>query len=88
MLDGVFSVFDSKAAAFLPPFVCRNAGVALRSFESAANDSGHDFHRYAADYTLFQIGVWDAENGSVVMSEAKVSLGVAVQFIRSSNGGV
>lgn len=77
----VFSVFDSKAMAFLPLFCCRNAGVALRSFEQACKDSSHDFNKYAADYTLFHIGSFDEDSGTLIPLQANVSLGCAVQFL-------
>lgn len=80
----VFSVYDSKAKAFLQPFFCVNAAVAVRSFESAVNDQRHDFHRYAGDYTLFEIGEFHESEGRLVGLEAKVSLGVAVEFLKET----
>ena len=77
----VFSVFDSKAKAFLQPFFCVNAGVAVRSFSQAAQDKQGDFHRFASDFTLFEIGSWDETQGSLKSHESKVSLGVASQFL-------
>lgn len=61
----MFSVRDSKAAAFLPPFFAPTVGVATRMFASAARDASHDFHRYAEDYTLFQVGEFDEQTGKV-----------------------
>lgn len=77
----VFSVFDSKAEAYLQPFFSHNRAVALRSFMSAVSDERHDFHRYAGDYTLFEIGCWDDHRGVIDMYDAHISLGVASQFI-------
>lgn len=77
----VFSIYDSKADAFLTPMFFRNRGVALRSFMSAVQDEGSDFHRYASDYTLFEIGTWDDDKGVFCLFEAKVNLGLAVQFL-------
>jgi len=77
----VFSVFDSKVGAFLTPFFSRNRATALRSFTSAVQDSSTDFHRYAGDYTLFEIGEWEPEKGEWKQHEAKVNLGLASQFL-------
>jgi len=77
----VFSVFDSKVGAFLTPFFSRNRATALRSFTSAVQDTSTDFYRYAGDYTLFEIGEWDAEKGVFSQHEAKVNLGLASQFL-------
>lgn len=84
MISNVFAVYDSKAAAYLPPFFCRNAGVALRSFEAAAKDASHDFNKYAADYTLFHIGSFDEVNGVLIPLGANVNLGCAIQFCSSN----
>lgn len=76
----VFSVYDSKAEAFLQPFFCVNRGVAVRNFQAAAQDERHDFHRHAADFTLFRLGTWDQVTGEFEMAEVKESLGTAIQF--------
>lgn len=77
----VFSVFDSKAEAFLLPFFVPNRAMALRSFTSAVQDESTDFHRYAGDYTLFELGEWDASAGEFAMHEAKINLGLASQYL-------
>ncbi len=79
----VFSIFDSKADAYLLPFFSRNRGVALRQFMSAVQDESSDFHRYAGDYTLFEIGTWDDSEGVLTEHGAKVNLGVAIQFLNA-----
>ncbi len=77
----IFCVFDSKAEAFLQPFFSVNRAVALRSFTQACQDSQSDFHRFAGDYTLFEIGEWSAVGGELVQYEAKVNLGLASQYL-------
>ncbi len=77
----VFAVFDSKVGAFLLPFFSPNRAVALRSFGSACEDASSDFHRYAGDYTLFEIGEWQPEDGKFSPHEAKLNLGLASQFL-------
>ncbi len=77
----IFCVFDSKAEAFLQPFFSVNRAVALRSFAQACQDSQSDFHRFAGDYSLFEIGDWSPQKGEIVMYEAKVNLGLASQYL-------
>ncbi len=77
----VFSIYDSKADGFLQPFFAENTAVAIRSFTRAANDQASDFHRYAGDYTLFEIGEWNRTRGDWLQYEAKVNLGLAEQYI-------
>lgn len=63
MLLKIFSVHDSKAAAFLPPFFMTTEGQATRAFANALMDSTHQFGMNPADYTLYSVGVWDDETG-------------------------
>jgi len=77
----VFSVYDSKAEAYLPPFVSQNRAVAIRSFTAAAQDSTHNFCRHAADYTLFEIAEFDDVAGQLTPLKAHVNLGCALMFV-------
>lgn len=61
----IFSVYDDKAEAFLPPFFAMTQGVALRTFHQAATDENHQFCKHAADYTLFEIGQFDENTGTI-----------------------
>lgn len=81
MILKIFSVFDSKACAFLQPFFSLNVATALREFASAAQDSGHAFHRHSGDYELFLLGEWDQYEGVIKMHDQKQSLGLASMFL-------
>lgn len=78
-MQKVMSVFDSKVEGYLPPQVFVTVAVAVRSFKFAANSEGNDFSRFAADYTLFEIGEWDDQAGTMQMHEAKVNHGTALE---------
>lgn len=80
MLIKAFSVFDSKAEAYLQPFFATTVGMAMRSFGDAVKDEGHQFHKHAADYTLFQIGGFDDDKG-VLSSVTHVNLGCALEYL-------
>lgn len=58
-----YSIYDSKAEAFLPPFLAANIATAKRLVLQAAVDPTHQFHQFAADYTLFEVGEWDENEG-------------------------
>lgn len=75
----VFSVFDSKAVAFIQPFFSVNSAVAIRDFSRAARDPSTGFFQHPADFTLFELGEWDPSSGSLVMGD-KVALGSALEF--------
>lgn len=81
----IFTIFDSKAEAFLPPFTSRTNATAIRNFTAAANTEDHDFHTHAADYTLFQIGTFDEIRGLVIpRGNGSENLGTALQFLQQS----
>lgn len=77
----VYAIYDSKAEAHLQPFFCMTNGIALRSFQAAAQDSAHDFHRFSADYTLFQLGDWEPKSGHFNLLERPINLGNASEFL-------
>lgn len=79
----IFSVYDSKAEAFLPPFFAPTTAVGIRNFEGAANDSGHQFFRFAADYTLFELGSWDERSCKFDLADSHTNLGTALTFQRN-----
>ena len=63
---GMYSVFDSKAEQFTPPFSAGNDALAVRVFSGACSEPTHDFHRHAEDFTLFKVGEFDQEKGVIV----------------------
>jgi len=90
-MQNIYSVYDSKAEAFLQPFFATADGVAIRMFQQAANDSEHDFSKWAEDYTLFNLGKWDPKNGTLFSAEVNNSLGTAMLFktaIAASSNGI
>lgn len=78
----VFTVHDSKASAYLPPFYMRNSGEAIRAFETTAKDPSTQFNKYPKDFTLFEIGSWDEENGQITMLQHPKLLINAAEFIQ------
>lgn len=80
MIYKVFSVYDSKANAYLQPIFSPNAGDVERAIRDHANDPKHNFYKYAEDFTLFMIGTFDVVKGEFVTLPAKVSLGNCLEF--------
>lgn len=61
----LFSVFDSKASQYLPPFASQNQSTAIRQFSTAVMREGHDFRVHAEDYTLWHVGTFDSEKAKI-----------------------
>lgn len=81
----IFSIFDSKAKAFLPPFFLPEPEVAIRTFTNAANDKKHAFGANPADYTLFLLGEFDDDTAKIVTKATPRNLGIAQQFVVPSD---
>lgn len=82
----VFSVFDSKAQAFLSPIFCVTRGVAIRNFKAAVCSSGHDFQRFAEDYTLFELGSFDDASAKFDMLSTPESVVLAATLVEATEG--
>lgn len=65
MLQQLFSVLDSKANNYLPPFASLNEATASRQFSSAVQQEGHEFNQHAEDFTLWLLGEFDTESASL-----------------------
>lgn len=76
----VFSVYDSKAEAYLPPFILPKIAQAKRIFEQCVNSPEHQFGAAPADYTLFRLGNFDDANGQFLLARATESLGNGVEY--------
>ncbi len=80
MILKIFTVYDSKAEAYLQPFFMPSAGVAMRAFGDLVNDMATQFYKHSADYTLFEIGSFDDQNAELSHLEAFINLGVGLEF--------
>lgn len=83
MITKMFSVFDSKAGNFSPPFFMVNVGAALRAFVDIANDRDTAIARHPEDYSLFLIGEFDDLTGEVKMQQHE-NLGNAASYKKPS----
>ena len=75
-----FSIYDSKAEAYLPPIYAPTLGLALRMFEYAANNADTNISKFAADYTLFETGTWNDQTALTTNCKAHISHGTALEF--------
>lgn len=80
MLLHMFTVFDVKAKAYLPPFFMPQVGQAVRSFGDAVSDETHAFHKHPEDYTLFIVGSFDDASGVVKVEGALQVVARAIEL--------
>lgn len=72
----VFSIFDSKANAFMQPFFCANVAVAKRMCARSVMNQESDFWYFKEDYSLFELGSWDPDLGKFDLLSAPENLGL------------
>ena len=77
----IFAVYDSKAGAFHTPMFMQTTPMAIRAFKAAAMDQGHEFHKFAEDFSLFELGDYDPLKAEFLTYEAPQNLGLAASFI-------
>lgn len=63
----IFAVYDSKLEAYLAPFTCPTAAVAARWLAGLVMTEDHEFRKFAEDYTLFELGEYDAKDASFII---------------------
>lgn len=85
MLLKIFSVYDSKVEAYLPPLFYKSKGEFLRAFAEAASDPKSNIGKYPGDYTAFEIGSWDDSKSFFDLHKTPQSLGVAIEFVKNVN---
>ena len=85
MIQYVYSIYDSKAEAYLRPFFVPTKGLALRSVGDEVNNPSSNLHKYAQDYTLFEIGEYDDSTGIITMHKTHINLGMLHELIIKSD---
>jgi len=76
----IFTIYDSKAEAYLTPFFLKTNALAIREFETVSNQPESNFCKYPEDYTLFLLGEYSEETAIFTMEKTAVPLGKAIEF--------
>ncbi len=81
MVHNIFSIYDEKAKAYLPPFFLPEVGMAKRTFSDCVNNKEHQFGRHPGDYTLFRLGAWSDSTAQFTLEDQNSSLGNGLEYI-------
>ena len=65
MIHKMFAIYDSKAETYLLPYYFQYEGQATRMFSDWVNDPNHPFGKHPDDYTLYSIGEYDDNTGTI-----------------------
>lgn len=82
MILKIFSLYDSKAEAYMQPFFMQTKGQAIRAITDTATNKESQIGRHPADFTLFELGEYNDSNGTFQTHEARVNLGTCLEFIK------
>lgn len=80
MILKIFGIYDSKAEAFLSPFYMKSIGEAERAIRTLVNDESHNFHKFAEDFTLFELGTFNDANAKFELLNTPHSIGLLLEF--------
>ena len=80
MMHKIFTVYDEKAHAHMPPFFLPELGMAVRVFTDCCNDAEHKFGKHPHDYTLKLIGTYDDATASITQ-DTKTIIGNGAEYI-------
>lgn len=80
----MFSIYDTKVQSFAVPFYAKTNAEAFRSVQSAVRAGDSLLGSHPADFVLFQVGVFDRENGVVTAMAAPISHGPLSQFVEEA----
>jgi hypothetical protein len=77
----MYSINDSKAESFLPPFFMQSDSIARRTFGDCCNDVNHAFCKHPEDYTIFKLGEFDDSTCKVDLLATPFSLGLGTEYV-------
>ena len=80
MKQKIFSIYDSKANAYLTPFFLHQDAMAIRVFTDCINSDSHQFGKHPSDYTLFSLGSWSDDKAKFLTTNP-IALGNGVEFV-------
>ena len=80
----IYSIYDSKAESYAKPIFADRVGEVIRSFGDIANDKSHPIGKHPEDYSLYEIGEWDDDAGTVENTTPHKSLGKALDFVKNT----
>jgi len=76
----IFTIYDSKAKAYLTPFFLHEDGMALRVFTDCVNDKEHQFGKHPEDYTLFNIGSWSDDKAKFLINNP-IAIATGIELV-------
>lgn len=67
----ILSIYDKATRCYMRPFFCVTLSHGTRLFSDLLTEPNHEVSRHPEDYSLFYIGEWDDQTGSIVSVPAE-----------------
>lgn len=80
MIFKMYSIFDSKAEVYLPPFYQKTHGESIRTVTESVTNSDSMLSKHPGDFTLYYLGDFDDETGLVAPLKTHLNLGKLLEF--------
>lgn len=77
----MYSIRDSKAEIFHPPFYKTTHGEAERAFQDLTKDDKSTLSKHPEDFDLYYVGIYDDNTGKIVSPDTPQHIIKAVQFV-------
>ena len=76
----IFTIYDTKAEAYLQPFFMGTKGQAIRAFQTSIEDPKTNFAKYPADFYLYLVGEYEDTTGDFENFKINENLGSALEL--------
>lgn len=85
MIKGIYAVHDARVKAFNDCFMLPHEDLAKRGFVHEVNRKGSDLGAHFRDYSLWKLGDFDDQTGTIVPCQVLLFLGVEVKVPERSD---
>lgn len=80
----VFSLYDSKAKNFGPPFYMQTRGMAVRALSDLVQDNNSMVARHPEDFVLYQVGEYDDATAEFINKNPHELISMASDFKKTN----
>lgn len=82
----LFSIYDTRAEIFNPPFAIPTQGQAIRDFGDLVKDPQSRISKHPDDYKLVKLGVFDDNTGVILPADQIETVSRGSDFKEVSSG--
>jgi hypothetical protein len=83
MIQNIYTIFDTAASAFNPPFYMHNDGMAFRAFSDNVNDEKSIISKHPEQFILFKLGEYDDSEAMFDLLDTPRPLCKGIELVNS-----